>query len=223
MRKRLLAEAIAKFAAGLLIIALLLFVPAGTLRYMNAWLLMGALFIPILLMGVALYIRSPELLRKRLSDKEREREQSVVVALSAVMFIAGFVLSGLDFRFGWSHMPLWAVIAAVCVFLAGYALFAEVVRENAYLSRTVEVQHGQKVVDTGVYGIVRHPMYFATVLMFWAMPLVLGSLIAFLAFLPYPLLLVKRIKNEEAVLASGLSGYTEYMRRVKYRLIPYIW
>jgi protein-S-isoprenylcysteine O-methyltransferase Ste14 len=199
------------------------FVPAGSLRYFEGWLFMGLLFIPMFFLGIILYIKAPELLAKRLNDKEDEDEQKKVVGLSAVMFLAGFVLCGLDFRFSWSSVPFAAVIIASVVLLAGYGMYMEVMRENAYLSRTVEVQENQKVVDTGLYGIVRHPMYFATILMFISIPLVLGSWIGFVIFLIYPFLMIKRINNEEEILKEGLDGYSEYMQKVCYRMIPFIW
>lgn len=223
MKKKLLSQALVKYVGGLLLMGMLLFLPAGTLRYWNGWLFMGVLFLPMLALGLALFIKSPELLEKRLHTDERESEQKNVIILSTVMFVGGFVLTGLDFRFGWSRMPLWAVLAATAVLLVSYGLYGEVLRENAFLSRTVEVQDGQTVVDTGLYGIVRHPMYAVTVLLFLSMPLVLGSLYAFLLFLIYPVLIAKRIKNEEKVLSEGLPGYADYMKKVKYRLIPFVW
>ena len=223
MKTKFLFQALAKFAAGLLLIGLLLFVPAGTLDYPNGWRFCGLLFLPMLVLGVVLFLKAPELLEKRLASKESEPEQKAVIGLSLLMFVGGFVVSGLDFRFGWSHLPGWAVIAASAVLLVSYGLYAEVMRENTYLSRTVEVQEGQKVVDTGLYGIVRHPMYMVTTLLFLSIPLVLGSLPAFVIFLIYPVLLVKRIRNEEAVLEEGLPGYREYKEKVKYRMIPFVW
>ncbi len=223
MDKELLIDALKKFTAGIVVIGLLLFVPAGTLHYPHGWLFCAVLFIPVIIMGVVLYFKAPELLRKRLKEKEEQKEQKSVVALSGLMFLAGFVLAGLDFRFGWSILPVWVVYAAAVAFLLGYAMFAEVMRENAYLSRTVEVQENQVVIDTGLYGIVRHPMYTATVVMFLAMPLVLGSAISLAVFLVYPFLIAKRIRNEEYVLEEGLAGYTAYKQKVKYRLIPFIW
>ena len=223
MNKKLLLDAILKFTAGVLLIGLLLFLPAGTLQYWNGWLFAGVLFVPVLLMGAVLFVKNPNLLRKRLAEKEPAKEQSLVVKLSGLMFLVGFVVAGLDFRFQWLVLPIWVPIAAAVLFLAGYGLFAEVTRENAYLSRVVEVQEGQKVVDTGLYGLVRHPMYSATLLMFLAMPLVLGSLISFVIFLAYPVILAKRIQSEEAILEEGLEGYSEYKNKVKYRLIPFVW
>jgi len=223
MDKKLFSQAVIKYLSGLALISALLFIPAGTLKFWNAWLLIAILFIPILLMGIILAIKNPELLRKRLNAKEKEAEQKGVVALSALMFIGGFIVAGLDYRFGWSVLPKGAVFAATAVFLFSYLLYAEVMRENAYLSRIIEVQKSQKVVDTGLYGIVRHPMYAATILLFLSMPLVLGSLFSFIIFLIYPAITVKRIKNEEEVLERELEGYSEYKSRVKYRLIPFVW
>jgi len=223
MDKELLLDALKKFAAGVILIGLLLFVPAGTIRYPNGWLLCGVLFIPVIIMGVVLLFKAPDLLRKRLREKEEQAEQKSVVALSGLMFLVGFILAGLDYRFGWTQLPMWLVYTAAAAFLLGYAAFAEVMRENAYLSRTVEVQENQVVIDTGLYGIVRHPMYTATVVMFLSMPLILGSAIAFFVFLLYPILLVKRIRNEERVLEEGLAGYAVYKQKVKYRLIPFVW
>ncbi len=208
---------------GLLLIGALLFLPAWTLAYPNAWLFIALLFIPMLSMGVVLFIKAPELLRKRLNNKEKEKTQQGVIALSGLMFPVGFVLCALDFRFKWSDVPLWLVITASVLFLTGYAMYAEVMRENAYLSRTVEVQDGQKVIDTGLYGIVRHPMYLATLLMFVPLPLILGSLWGLIPFAIYPVVTVIRILNEEKVLTSGLAGYAEYKKRVKFRLIPFVW
>lgn len=220
---KLAGRGIAFLLTGLLVIGLLLFLPAGTLHYPGGWLLIGVLFIPMLLMGAVMLIKAPALLQKRLQNKETQATQKGVVALSGLMFLAGFVVAGLDFRFGWVVLPKAVSVIAAVVFLAGYALYAEVLRENAYLSRTVEVQEGQKVIDTGLYGVVRHPMYAATLLMFLSMPLVLGSVIALVIFLIYPAVIAVRIRNEEQVLSDGLPGYTEYQKRVKYRLVPFIW
>ena len=220
---KLAGRGIAFLLTGLLVIGLLLFPAAGTLHYPNGWLLIGVLFIPMLLMGAVMLIKAPALLQKRLQNKETQTAQKGVVALSGLMFLAGFVVAGLDFRFGWVVLPKAVSVIAAVVFLAGYALYAEVLRENAYLSRTVEVQEGQKVIDTGLYGVVRHPMYAATLLMFLSMPLVLGSVIALVIFLIYPAVIAVRIRNEEQVLSDGLPGYTEYQKRVKYRLVPFIW
>lgn len=223
MDTKLLLDAVKKMIAGVVLIALMLFLPAGTIRYWNGWLFCAVLFIPVMIMGVVLFLKAPDLLRKRLQEKEEQSEQKTVVALSALMFLVGFILAALDFRFGWSNMPVWVVSVASIIFLIGYALFAEVLRENAYLSRTVEVQENQQVIDSGLYGIVRHPMYSATVLMFLSMPLILGSYISFVVFLVYPFLLIKRIRNEEMVLEEGLDGYAEYKNKVKYRMIPFVW
>lgn len=220
---KLLAQAVLKFLLGLALTGLLLFVPAGSFHYPNGWLLSAVLFIPMFVAGLIMWKKSPSLLQKRLKAKEKEGPQKKVVSASALMFVAGFVVAGLDFRFGWSHLPNWLVVAAAVVFLCAYGLYAEVLRENAYLSRTIEVQAGQKVVDTGLYAIVRPPMYSAVILLFLSMPLVLGSVWAFLIFLPFPALLAVRIKNEEAVLLAGLEGYREYTQRVRWKLIPYIW
>ena len=220
---KLLLEALIKFACGLLLVGLLIFLPAGTLCYTYGWLFIGLLFVPMLVAGFVMLAKSPEFLKKRLDAKEKQGKQKGVVAFSGLMFIAGFVVAGLDYRFSWSVMPAWVVITASVLFLIAYALYAEVMRENAYLSRTIQVQEGQKVVDTGLYGIVRHPMYFATVLLFLSIPLVLGSLPAFAIFLVYPFIIAKRIRHEEAFLEKELSGYREYKEKVKYRLIPFVW
>lgn len=221
--KGLFAQAALRFGVGVLLSALLLFLPAGTWAYWKAWLLMGVLFVPMLGAGIVLLLRKPDLLEKRLRSKEHQPAQRAVVGLSGLMFLAGFVLAGLTRRFGWIPLPGWISWAAAGILLLGYLLYAEVLRENAWLSRTVEVQENQKLIDTGLYAIVRHPMYSATILLFLSMPLVLGSLLSFLLFLPYPFLLVKRIENEEQVLMEGLAGYGEYRKRVKYRLFPFIW
>lgn len=214
---------ITKLVMGFLLITLLLFLPAGTWHFAQAWLFLALLFIPMTIMGIWLYIFQPELLAKRLNNKEKEQQQKNVVALSGLMFIAGFVLSALDYRFTWSVVPLWLTIVASILFLLGYGMYAEVMRENAYLSRTIEVQEGQQLIDTGLYGIVRHPMYTATILMFTSIPLILGSFWSLIIFAIYPLLMVLRIKNEEQVLAAGLKGYTDYQQRVKWRLLPFVW
>ena len=223
MTKKLFFQAISKFFFGLAVIALLLFLPAGTLRYWNAWLLIGILFVPMFFAGIVMMLRNPELLKKRLNAKENEDEQKTVILLSGIMFLAAFVVAGLNHRFGWIVMPRWTVIAAACVFLAAYLMYAEVLRENVYLSRTVEVQEHQKVIDTGLYGIVRHPMYAATVFLFLSMGLVLGSPISFVILLFYLPIIAKRIRNEEAVLAQGLDGYQAYKEKVRYKVIPFIW
>ena len=223
MERGLLVNAGMKLVLGLVIVGLLLFWPAGGFHYWNAWLFIALLFVPMLILGLLLLIKAPELLKKRLNAKEKEATQKRVVAVSALIFIIGFVIAGLDHRFGWSQLPSWLVTAAAVVQLIAYGLYAEVMRENAYLSRTVEVQEDQRVIDSGLYGVVRHPMYAATILLYLAIPLVLGSVYSLLVFLTYPILIVKRIRNEEAVLEQGLAGYTDYEKRVRYRLIPFIW
>lgn len=223
MKDNLLGKALFKFCGGLVMVAALLFLPAGTVHFWNAWLLIGILFIPMFMAGLALLLKAPALLKKRLSTRETQTGQKVVIVLSLLMFVVGLTVAALDFRFGWSNVPTGVVFAAAGAFLIAYALYAEVMRENAYLSRVVEVQENQKVIDTGLYGIVRHPLYFATVLLFLSMPLVLGSLWSFLVFLIYPILLVKRIRNEEALLEEQLTGYRAYQMKVKYRLIPMVW
>ncbi|MBR3158979.1 MAG: isoprenylcysteine carboxylmethyltransferase family protein [Atopobiaceae bacterium] len=223
MDVQLLKSALVKVAAGVVVMGLLLFLPAGTLWWWRGWLLMGILFVPMLVAGFIMLFKAPDLLRKRLDAREEEGEQRVVLALSALMFVAAFVVAGLGFRFGWLTLPAWASWLGAVVFLIAYALYAEVLRENAYLSRTVEVQKGQRVVDTGLYGIVRHPMYSATLLLFLSMPIVLGSPFSFIIMLAYLPIITKRIRNEEAVLARGLVGYRDYMGRVKWRLIPHVW
>ena len=223
MNKKLFAEAIAKFTLGVVLVGALIFLPAGTLAFTSGWLLMGVLFVPMFLAGLVMLAKDPNLLRSRLDAKEKAKEQNLVVKLSGLMFIAGFVIAGLDYRFGWLPLPKAVSVVATVVFLISYALYAEVLRENAYLSRTIRVQEGQKVVDTGLYGIVRHPMYFATVLLFLSIPLVLGSLFAFLIFLMYPFLIAKRIQHEEVFLAQELDGYEAYRQKVKYRMIPFVW
>ena len=223
MTKKLFVQGISKFVTGLVLIALLLFLPAGTICYWNGWLLIGILFIPMLAAGIVMMLRNPELLKKRLKAKESEGEQKAVIVLSGIMFFAAFVVAGLNYRFGWIVMPRWTVIAAAIVFLAAYLMYAEVLRENTYLSRTVEIQKHQKVIDTGFYGIVRHPMYSATVFLFLSMGLVLGSPISFAILICYLPIIAKRIRNEEEVLAQGLEGYAEYRDKVKYKVIPLIW
>lgn len=220
---KLLSQALTKLVVGLLLVALLLFLPAWTFSYPGAWLFLALLFIPMLILGTVLLLKAPTLLEKRLNNKEKEKTQRGVIALSGLLFPAGFILSSLDFRFGWSHVPAWLVTVASILFLAGYAAYAEVMRENAYLSRTVEVQEGQKVISTGLYGIVRHPMYLATLLMFLPMPLILGSFWGVLPFALYPVVIVIRILNEEAVLTKELDGYGDYKKKVRYRLLPLIW
>lgn len=220
---KLLMEALIKFACGLLMVGLLIFLPAGTFAYPYGWLLMAVLFGPMLIAGFVMLAKSPEFLKKRLDAKEEQATQKGVLAFSGLMFLVGFVVAGLDFRFGWSNMPTWVVITASVLFLFAYALYAEVMRENAYLSRTIKVEEGQTVVDTGMYGIVRHPMYAVTMLLFLMIPLVLGSWYALIAFAFYPAIIIVRLKDEEALLTRELPGYAAYKQRVKYRLIPYIW
>ena len=219
----LLTQAFTKLLAGAVLLAVLVFLPAGTLKFANGWLFMGALFIPMLIIGIVLYVKAPDLLKKRLESKETESEQKAVVAVSGAMFLGGFIMAGLTYRFGWISFPKWAVIIGAVLFLLSYAMYGEVLRENAYLSRVIEVQKDQKVIDTGLYGIVRHPMYSATVLMFLSIPIMLGSVISFVIFLIYSIIIAMRIKNEEKVLEGGLEGYTEYKKKVKSRLIPFIW
>ena len=223
MDKKLFFEAIIKFVLGVIIIGFLIFVPANTINYWNGWLFMGLLFIPMFIAGCAMMIKSPELLRKRLNAKEEDKEQKQVVELSGLMFLAGFIMAGLNYRYNWIVLPNFVVIIASVLFILAYILYAEVLRENVYLSRTIEVQENQKVIDKGLYGIVRHPMYAATILLFLSMPLVLGSIISFVIFLVYPLIIAKRIKNEEQVLEKELEGYSEYKNKVKYKMIPFIW
>ncbi len=223
MTAKLFSRAITAFAAGLLIVGLLLFLPAGTFSFMNAWLLIGILFVPMFIAGIVMMIINPDLLAKRLNAKEEQGEQKKVIALSGLMFIAAFIVAGLNFRFGWIILPVWVSYVGAGVFILAYILYAEVLRENVYLSRTIEVQEGQKVIDKGLYGIVRHPMYMATVILFLSMPLVLGSVISFVIMLFYIPLIILRIRNEEIVLKEGLEGYNEYMKKVRFRLIPFIW
>lgn len=220
---KLFFGAIIKFLFGVVLVGLLIFLPAGSFAYLNGILLMGILFIPMFIAGIVMLFKNPDLLKSRLDAKEKQREQSIVVKLSGVMFLAGFIVSGLGYRFGWYTLPRGAVFGAAAVFLVAYLLYAEVLRENTYLSRTIEVQENQRVIDTGLYGIVRHPMYSATLLLFLSMPLVLGSVYAFCIFLIYPFLISLRIKHEEAFLEENLEGYREYKKKVKYRLIPFIW
>jgi len=223
MKRKLLIQSCTQFLMGLSTVSLLLFLPAGSIDYWNAWIFIGLLFIPMLITGIILLLKAPDLLAKRLNTKEKEIEQKQVITLSVFMFAGGFIVAALDFKYSWSNLPDWVIIAAAVIFLTSYGLYAEIMRENAYLSRTVEVQESQKVIDTGLYGIVRHPMYFVTITLFLSMPLILGSVYSFIIFLIYPILIIKRIKNEEAVLRKKLNGYIEYSKKVKYRLIPYIW
>ena len=223
MTVKLFTQAMIKFLLGVVLVGLLIFLPAGSFAYLNGWLLMGILFVPMFLAGIVMMFKNPELLKKRLNAKEKQKEQSLVVKLSGLMFLLGFIVAGLGFRFGWYTLPKGAVIAAVVVFLAAYLLYAEVLRENTYLSRTIEVQENQTVIDTGLYSIVRHPMYSVTLFLFLSMPLVLGSVYSFLIFLAYPFVIAKRIKNEEEFLEKELNGYRAYQQKVKYRLIPFVW
>ena len=220
---RLFLSAIAKFALGVILVGVLIFLPAGTLAFWQGWMLMGVLFAPMFIAGIVMCVKAPDLLKKRLQAKEKRGAQGLVVKLSGLMFIAGFVVAGLNFRFGWYALPTSVSIGGAVLFLFAYILYAEVLRENAYLSRTIEVCEGQKVVDTGLYGIVRHPMYAVTLLLFLSIPLILGSLYAFFVFLLYPFLIIGRIKDEEKLLEEELDGYKEYKKKVKYRLIPFIW
>ena len=223
MTAKLLLGAIAKYLSGIILVGLLIFLPAGTFAFFNGWLLMGILFIPMLFAGIIMIFKNPDLLKSRLDAKEKSREQNVVVKLSGLMFLIGFVVAGLGFRFNWYTLPKGVAIGAAVVFLISYLLYAEVLRENTYLSRTIKVQENQKVIDMGLYRIVRHPMYSATLLLFLSMPIVLGSPFAFLIFLAYPFIIAKRIKLEEEFLQRELEGYCQYMQRVKYRLMPFIW
>ena len=220
---KLLLEALVKFACGLVLVGLLIFLPAGTLTYTEGWLLMGLLFGPMLIAGFVMLFRSPDFLKKRLDAKEKQAAQKGVLAFSGLMFIGGFVVAGLDYRFDWSCVPPWVTVAASVLFLACYALYAEVMRENAYLSRTIKVEEGQKVVDTGLYGIVRHPMYAVTVWLFLMIPLILGSWYALIVFAFYPAIIIVRLTDEEKLLTKELPGYDAYKKKVKYRLFPFVW
>lgn len=220
---KLLLSAIIKFSIGIIFVGLILFLPAGTFNYFNAWLFMSLLFIPMLILGIFLFIKSPELLEKRLNAKEKEKTQKGVVGFSAILFLASFLIAGFDYRYGWTSVSLWCVILASVILLVSYALYAEVMRENIYLSRTIEVQENQKVIDTGLYGIIRHPMYAVTIWLFLSIPVVLGSWWALLCMAPYPFLIAIRILNEEKVLENNLAGYKDYKAKVKYRLVPFIW
>ena len=223
MDKKLFIQAIIKYILGVVSIGALLFIPACSFEYWNGWLFMGLLFIPMFIAGIILMIKNPELLRKRLNAKEKENEQKEVILFSGLMFFSGFIIAGLNYKYNWIEVPNIIVIISSILFIIAYILYAEVLRENIYLSRTIEVQENQKVVDTGMYGIVRHPMYAVTILLFLTMPLILGSIISFIIFLIYPFIIGKRIKNEEEVLEKDLKGYTEYKKKVKYKLIPFIW
>ena len=223
MNIRLFFQAIIKFILGALLIGLLLFIPANTINYWNGWLFMGLLFVPMFIAGIVLMIKNPELLRIRLNTKETENEQKQVIVFSGLMFILGFIIAGLNYKYNWIVIPNIVVIISSIIFILAYILYAEVLRENTYLSRNIEVQENQKVIDTGLYGIIRHPMYAVTILLFLAMPLILGSIISFVIFLIYPFIIAKRIKNEEQVLEKDLVGYSEYKKKVKYKVIPFIW
>ena len=223
MTKKLFAEAIAKFLLGVVLVGLLVFWPAGSLSFVGGWIFMGILFVPMFIAGVVMMFKNPYLLQKRLDAKEKQSDQSIVVKLSGLMFLVGFIVAGLNFRFGWHTLPKAVTIGATVVFMIAYALYAEVLRENTYLSRTIEVQENQKVIDTGLYGIVRHPMYSVTLLLFLSMPLVLGSVYSFIIFLVYPFIIAKRINGEEELLERELDGYKQYKQKVKCRLIPFIW
>ncbi len=223
MNIKLFFEAIIKFLLGVVLVGLLIFLPAGTLAFTNGWIFMGILFVPMFLAGIVMMLKNPELLKKRLDAKEKQKDQSIVVKLSGLMFLAGFIVAGLGYRFNWYILPFSVTIGGAIIFLLAYILYAEVLRENTYLSRTIEVQENQKVIDTGLYGIIRHPMYSATILLFLSIPLILGSVFSFIIFLAYPLIIAKRIKGEEELLERELEGYKEYKKKVKYRLIPFIW
>ena len=223
MNIKLFIQAIIKYVFGVLIVGGLLIIPANSFEYWNGWLFMGLLFIPMFIAGIILMVKNPELLKKRLNAKEKENEQKWVLLFSGVMFIAGFIVAGLNYRYKWIEMPNIVVIIASILFIIAYILYAEVLRENTYLSRTIEVQYNQKVIDTGLYGIVRHPMYAVTILLILTMPLILGSVISFMIFLIYPIIIGKRIENEEKVLEKYLKGYTEYKEKVKYKVIPFVW
>ena len=223
MNKELLKEALIKYIAGIILVGALLFIPAGSLKWKDGWIFMASLFVPMFIAGIIMYLKAPDLLRRRLNAKEKEAQQKDVIGMSGLMFLAAFIVAGLNYRFGWIRLPETVKVAGVVIFLLSYLMFAEVLRENEYLSRTIEVQEGQKVVDTGLYGIVRHPMYSATVLLFLSMPLIMNSPISFAIMLLYIPLIVKRILNEEEVLEKGLQGYKEYKEKVKYRILPLIW
>ena len=223
MDKKLFFQAIIKFILGVVLVGALLFIPANSFEYWNGWLFMGLLFIPMFLAGIILMIKNPELLKKRLNANEKEKEQKMVILFSGLMFISGFIVAGLNYKYNWTQLPNIVIVISSILFIISYILYAKVLRENAYLSRTIEVQVNQKVIDTGLYGYVRHPMYAATILLFLTIPLILGSIISFIIFLIYPILIAKRIKSEEKVLEKQLQGYTEYKKKVKYKLIPYIW
>ena len=223
MSVKLFFDALIKISLGILIIFLLVFLPAGTIKFWNGWLFIALLFIPMFIAGVVMMIKSPDLLRRRLNIKEKQSDQKEVIAISGLMFLVGFIVAGLNFRFNWLQLPNYLVILGSVVFIISYIIYAEVLRENAFLLRTIEVEEGQKLVDTGLYGVVRHPMYAATIFLFLSMPLILGSLYSFIIFLIYPFIISKRIKNEEKVLEENLKGYKEYKEKVKYKMFPFIW
>ena len=223
MTIKLFFSAIIKFLLGVILVGALIFLPAGSLSYVNGWILMGILFVPMFIAGIVMMFKNPELLKKRLDAKEKQKEQGIVVKLSGLMFLAGFIVAGLGYRFNWYSLPRIVVIIASVAFLISYVLYAEVLRENTYLSRTIKVEDGQKVIDKGLYAIVRHPMYSVTLILFLSMPLILGSIYSLVIFLAYPSIIAQRIKGEEALLEKELEGYAEYKKRVKYRLIPFIW
>ena len=223
MNTKLFIQAILKYLLGVLIVGILLFVPAGTFKYWNAWIFMVLLFLPMFVAGIILMIKNPELLKKRLNTKEKEDQQKQVILFSGLMFLSGFIIAGLNFRYRWIVMPNIIIMISSVLFIMGYILYAEVLRENTYLSRTIEVQENQKIIDTGLYGIIRHPMYLSTIILFLTIPLILGSIISFAIFLVYPIIITIRIKNEEEVLEKNLDGYIEYKKKVKYKLIPFIW
>lgn len=223
MSKKLFIQAFFKYIFGVILVGVLLFLPAGTFSYFSGWLFMGILFVPMLFAGIVLMFKNPDLLKSRLDAKEKQKEQSIVIKLSGLMFLAGFIIAGLNVRFNWYTLPKGVSLGAAVVFIVAYILYAEVLRENTYLSRTIEVQENQKVIDTGLYGIVRHPMYSVTLLLFLSMPIVLGSVFSFVIFMAYPFIIAKRIKSEEEFLEKELNGYREYKQKVKYRLVPFIW
>jgi protein-S-isoprenylcysteine O-methyltransferase Ste14 len=223
MNAKLFIEAIAKFTLGVILVGMLIFLPAGSIEYWNGWLFIGVLFIPMFIAGIVMMVKSPSLLKSRLNAKEKEKEQRKVVAISGLMFLIGFIIAGLNFRYSWIILPIPIIIIGTIIFLVSYITYAEVLRENVFLSRTIEVTENQKVIDTGLYGIVRHPMYTATIFLFLSMPLILGSIITFIIFLIYPFVIAKRIKNEEEVLEKELKGYKDYKKKVKYKMIPFIW
>ena len=223
MSAKLFIQAILKFTLGVVLVGALIFLPAGTLSFFNGWLLMGILFVPMFFAGIVMMIKNPELLKSRLEAKEKQKDQSVVVKFSGLMFLAGFIVAGLDFRFAWLPLPHGVSVGAAVIFLLAYVLYAEVLRENTYLSRTVKVEEGQKLIDTGLYGIVRHPMYMVTIFLFLSMPVILGSWYALLVFAFYPAIIIVRLKDEEELLTRELAGYAAYKEKVKYRIIPFIW